>query len=92
MSRPTHNVVATVGEYKNAAGETKKRYVTCGKLFTDEQGRQSIKMDCMPISANWSGWFSLYPIEPDPAGAPPPARREPAPPPADTGEDDDIPF
>lgn len=93
MARPTHNVVATIGEYKNGAGETKKRYITCGKYFVDEQGRQSIKMDSIP-GPGWSGWFSLYPIDPDPADAPPPRRQNSAPAPTDSppDEDDEIPF
>ena len=96
----THDVVATVGEYTNAAGEKKKRYATCGKCFTDDEGRQSIKLDVIPTGPGWSGWFSLYPVEkkehrqaPDPREEPRnrniPANRD-NPPPDDDG--DEIPF
>lgn len=62
-SKRTHDVTATIGEYTNAAGETKKRYQNCGSAFTDEQGRVSIKLDAVPVSPDWSGWLSLYPVK-----------------------------
>jgi len=98
-SSPTHDVVATIGEYTNREGEKKKRYLTVGKCFTDEQGRQSIKLDAIP-GPGWSGWLSLYPVErkapqqaPDPRPQPRnmsvPANRGEAPP---DDADEDIPF
>ncbi len=102
MSTLTHDVVATIGEYTDkATGQTKKRYLTCGKCFTDDQGRQSIKLDAVP-GPGWSGWLSLYPTEkqaprqaPDPRSEPRnrniPANRD-NPPPTENQEDDDIPF
>lgn len=95
MPAPTHDVVATIGEYTNSAGEKKKRYLTVGKCFTDDQGRQSIKLDAVP-GPGWSGWLSLYPVEKQaPRQAPDPRPRPAAatsPPADDTNEDDDIPF
>lgn len=61
-SKRTHDIVATVGEYK-VGDETKKRYVNCGSLFTDETGRMSIKLDTTPCSPEWSGWMSAYPVK-----------------------------
>lgn len=97
MARPTHNIVATLGEYTAADGTTKKRYQNCGVAFTDAQGRVSLKLAVMPVDRAWSGWLSLYPIEDDRRGnpaAPPPVRRDPPPPVHDHLEetDDDIPF
>ena len=93
-SSPTHDVVATIGEYTDGQGQKKKRYHTCGKCFTDDQGRQSIKLDAIP-GPGWSGWLSLYPIEkqaprqqPDPRQQ----RQSNAAPADETQEDDDIPF
>lgn len=100
MARPTHDIVATVGEYtRKDTGEKKKRYLNCGKAFTDDQGRISLKMDALPLGPAWSGWLSLYPIEgqdaPTPQQAPDP-RRQASPPAqnhdAEEGADDDIPF
>lgn len=77
-SKRTHDVSATIGEYTNGAGETKKRYITVGSAFTDESNRISIKLDAVPVNPEWSGWLSLYPVkdrddrEQD--------RRQPAPP------------
>lgn len=105
-SKITHDVSATIGEYTDRqTGEKKKRYITVGKCFTDEQGRQSIKLDAVPVGPAWSGWLSLYPIDREaqqPRAAArqdpmPPGRNQqrtmpPAPPPADNHDDDDIPF
>lgn len=94
MSAPTHDVVATIGEYTDRDGNKKKRYLTCGKCFTDDQGRQSLKIDAIP-GPGWSGWLSLYPVEKQaPRQAPDPRtqRSAAAPPPDDDGADDDIPF
>ena len=55
----THKVVATVGTYVKD-GQEKKRYLTVGAGFTDDQGRQSIKLDALPVHPEWSGWLSLY--------------------------------
>lgn len=60
MATKTHDLVATVGEYTDRSGETKKRYQKCGAAFTDEQGRISLKLDALPVSPEWSGWISLY--------------------------------
>lgn len=96
----THDVVATIGEYTDRnTGQKKKRYLTVGKCFTDDQGRQLIKLDAIP-GPGWSGWLSLYPAErkapqqaPDPRPEPRnmnvPANRTEAPP---DDADDDIPF
>ena len=93
MSAPTHDVVATIGEYTDRDGNKKKRYLTVGKCFTDDQGRQSIKMDAVP-GPGWSGWLSLYQVEKQaPRQAPDPRpRAATAPPPEADDSDDDIPF
>ncbi len=60
---PSHikyEAVATIGEYKDRNGETKKRYVNLGKVFEDDQGRLSLKLDTIPVGPNWSGWVSFY--------------------------------
>jgi hypothetical protein len=97
MARPTHDIVATLGEYKAADGSKKKRYHTCGKAFTNDQGQISLKLDALPCSPEWSGWLSLYPVQEHaaPRPDPRPAPRAMPPPPVETAEedpDDDIPF
>ena len=92
-SKYTHDAVATNGAYRDKSGETKKRYLNIGKCFTDEDGRQSIKLDTIPVGPEWSGWISLYPAKPYDG------QRQPAPLPpkqdthqAQPEEEDDIPF
>ena len=46
----TKDLVATIGEYKTKDGEIKKRYQKCGALFEGDDGRQSIKIDVIPVS------------------------------------------
>jgi hypothetical protein len=65
MARPTHKAVATVGKYTDKDGVEKKRYMQCGVVFTDEQGRQSMKLDGIPVTPEWSGWISLFPMDDD---------------------------
>ncbi len=90
MASPTHKVVATTGTYKGHDGNEKKRYTQCGIAFTDDQGRISIKLDAVPVTPEWSGWLSLFPMDDDrqearqprqerPATRPAPARRAPPP-------------
>lgn len=86
-SSPTHDVVATLGEYTNAQGEKKKRYHTVGKCFTDDQGRQSIKLEVIP-GPGWSGWLSLYPVAKKEFQQP----RDPRPAAPADDSDDNIPF
>lgn len=71
MSTYTHDIVATIGEYTTSNGEKRKRYLTCGKAFTDDQGRVSLKLEAIPCAPEWSGWLSLYPADKD--------RQRPAP-------------
>jgi hypothetical protein len=108
MSKATNKIVATIGTYKDRqTGEEKKRYLTVGTAFTDDQGRISLKIDAMPVSPEWSGWLSLYPLDEDRQQQQQPRQkyqgdgrgeRRPAPkreeeaPMGDGMEDDEIPF
>jgi hypothetical protein len=76
-SQYTHDIVATIGEYTDRqTGDKKKRYVNVGKCFTDDQGRQSLKLETIPVGPEWSGWLSLYPTK-DRERRPAPAHRQP---------------
>ena len=56
-----YDAVATVGKYKDRqTGEEKKRYMTCGAVFEDDNGRLALKLDGVPCSPDWSGWISFY--------------------------------
>lgn len=59
-SRKTHDAVATVGTYKDRNGNEKKRYINIGSVFTDDDGRLSLKLDSVPVGPEWSGWVSFY--------------------------------
>lgn len=63
MSRKTHDLVATVGTYKDREGNEKKRYQNVGSVFEDTDGRRSYKLDAVPVGTEWSGWLSEYPVK-----------------------------
>ncbi len=90
--RKIQNLVATVGTYKKD-GVTKKRYMTCGAVLTDEEGRISVRLDALPTSSEWSGYFSVYDIEGRTERRESPPEQAPPPlPSAPEGPEDDIPF
>lgn len=60
MAKYAYDVVASVGEYSDKAGNKKKNYVKCGAAFTNDEGQISIKLDSVPVSPGWSGWLSLF--------------------------------
>jgi len=57
----TYELVATVGEYRDGNGETKRRYKKCGILTVNDQGEPSVKLDVVPIGQEWNGWLNGYP-------------------------------
>lgn len=89
-SQYTHDVVATIGTYKGADGSDKKNYLNVGKAFTDDQGRLSFKLDAIPVTPEWSGWFSLY--ERKERGQQQARSQRPARPAPLEPEEDDIPY
>lgn len=51
------NIVAVVWEYEKN-GETKKEYLTVGKLIEKDDWKLSVKIDCVPVWWNW--WANVY--------------------------------
>jgi hypothetical protein len=97
MPKKIFDAVASVGEYTDKQGQTKKRYVNIGAVFESDDGKyMSLKLESIPVGPNWSGWVSFFE----------PKQREASPAPAPTagyapgstkdggfgGMDDDIPF
>ena len=44
-------------KYENSQGEEKTSWHKIGKLFLSDDGKKSIKMDTMPVGAEWNGWL-----------------------------------
>lgn len=86
-----YEIKADAGEYKDASGNMKKKYIKIGVVIDGKNGGFTLKLESIPVG--WNGWAFL--AEPENKGnrggttrpAPPPANR-----PADDGFDDDIPF
>jgi hypothetical protein len=69
--RKMGDVVATVGQRNTADGPIKVRS-RVGELFRDDgSGRMSLRLDTVPCSPAWSGWFSIEPAGRDDAGSAP---------------------
>jgi hypothetical protein len=92
--REVFEVVATIGEYQNRQGETKREYLKVGSLMQGDDGRQAlvlkrhINLAGLP-EKNGRVWLNLY--EPKPREGQQPAQRQAA----QTAEpefDNDIPF
>ena len=59
MSKVLKEVNTIVGEYKNAQGETKKRYLRIGSIIETRNGPM-LKLDSVPLKeGGWDGWAYL---------------------------------
>lgn len=100
--KPTHDIVAVTGTYKDRDGVEKKRRVKCGVVLTRDDGSMSLKIESLPVGNDWNGFLNIYPIEEQPrqernaqqqTPQHPPRVRQATPPPIRPMEDeDDIPF
>jgi hypothetical protein len=80
-------VTAIIGEYVNAKGETKKRYLKIGAIIESKHGPM-LKLDVVPLE--WNGY--AYINEPYDESNPRPARAAKPDNRANDMADDDIPF
>ena len=88
MATKKYDAVATVGEYKDKNGDTKKRYMNVGVVMENDKGQLSLKLETIPVGPNWSGWISFFePKERDAAPVTPHSAAK-----ANAFVDDDIPF
>lgn len=96
------DVIASAGEYTDAEGQQKTRWIKCGMIIKNsDTGKMSMKLDCIPVGkAQQEGdhgiWFALTepkPFVPQQPAAPQyaPAPAAPPVPPAGPSEPD-IPF
>ena len=59
MSKIIKEISCVVGQYTNAAGETKKRYQRIGSLIDTRNGTM-LKLDVIPLKeGGWDGWAYL---------------------------------
>lgn len=70
MTTHTHDVLATIGEYRDKSGQTKKQRIKIGRVFTGDDGRQAIKLDSMPVAPGWNGWLNIFPKQDENRQAP----------------------
>lgn len=56
MSKVLKEISTIVGEYKNASGEVKKRYLRIGSIIETRNGAM-LKLDTIPLKeGGWDGW------------------------------------
>jgi len=91
----THDILASVGTWKDEKGKTHKRTVAVGSVFESAKGVQVMRIDAIPVSPDWSGWLRMKSCLPE---LPPGRRTSPGMPPApdeqadSSVEPDDKPF
>jgi len=62
MSKILGDALCAVGEYTDAHGAKKKRYLKVGAFFSDENGQPSLKLDAIPLGVAPGGvWVNCYP-------------------------------
>lgn len=61
--------IVTGRKYTTPAGEEKTRWTTVGKIFQDDQGREYIKLDVVPLG--WDGFASIFEEQQPQQQAPP---------------------
>jgi hypothetical protein len=77
MATKVFDAVATTGTYTDRQGNEKKRYVTVGAVFEDDQKRMSLKIESLPVGGTWNGWISFFtPKEKTDAPAAKPAPKQ----------------
>ena len=80
------DVTATLGEYVNAQGETKKRYQKIGAIINSKHGPM-LKLDFVPLE--WNGYAYINePYDKEKPKADPRSNRRPDP----MDDDSSIPF
>lgn len=56
MSKVLKEINTIVGEYKNAQGEPRKRYLRIGSIIETRNGPM-LKLDSLPLKeGGWDGW------------------------------------
>lgn len=86
MSKVLKEVTASIGQYTNAQGQVKNRYVRIGSIIETKSGPM-LKLDQVPLKeGGWDGWAWLN--EPKPREDMPPASSQRR----NDFHDDDVPF
>lgn len=84
-----YEVKADAGEYKDAQGVMKRKYIKIGVVIDGKNGGFTLKLESIPVG--WNGWaFLSEPEARGNRGAPQRAAPQRAAPPDDM--DDDIQF
>ena len=82
------SLAVPAGEYTNAEGEEKTRWLRIGVLFQKDK-RYVIKLDSIPIGlSEWEGWVQVFAEREDEGGG---GRKAP-PKKTHDFDDDEIPF
>ena len=60
------DLMVAQGSYTNNAGEQKTRWLKIGTIMTTQAGKQAMKLDCLPLNADWDGWVQMFTPNQDP--------------------------
>ena len=81
--KPAFTVVFPNGKYTDKEGNEKTNWLRCGTLFVEkgEEGQPSkyaLKIDAIPTSEEFKGWFNVFHNKPREGGGTPVERAQQA--------------
>lgn len=58
--KPKFHITATIGSYiDKGSGKKVKKFANCGTVFESPNGRLFMRLDTVPVTPEWSGFFTL---------------------------------
>ena len=85
MAKKKFDVMHASGKYMKD-GVEKTRWLRCGAVIQKDNGGFALKLECIPVGAEFDGWLQLF----SPQGQQ--QQSAPAAPPPPPEFEDDIPF
>lgn len=56
-------LLATTRVWTDSEGKRHKLRAEVGAIFAAPSGRQSIKLDLVPVAKEWDGWLAVAPVD-----------------------------
>lgn len=54
------DLMVAQGQYTNNEGQEKTRWLKIGTIMTTQAGKKAMKLDCLPLNADWDGWVQMF--------------------------------
>jgi len=76
MSSYYGDVMTSTGEYQDANGQTKKRWLKVGAAFVDDNKNLSFKLDALPMPKEGGCWLKVFKKDSQPQNNPPQQQQQ----------------